>query len=249
MAGEIVCEIRDRVAYLTLDRSDDGNRLTAGMAAALVEACETIEDSGATAVTVRGAGGWFCAGLASGVDPAALGGHRDPVAAVARLTRPVIAVLDGAAIGPGAELALACDLRLAADGATLSFPEVRAGRLPCFGATQRLPRLIGRAKALEVLLLGATIAAPDARRLGLVTRAVPAAELDAAVGDVLAALTSRAPLALAAAKEAIVRAADLSLADGMRLEEDLYVLLQTTVDRAEGVRSFVERRPPRFRGT
>jgi enoyl-CoA hydratase/carnithine racemase len=218
------------------------------MAGALLEACEEAEDSDAVAVVARGSGGWFCGGLADGVAPQDLWGRRNPVEALARITKPVIAVLDGSAVGPGAELALAADLRFAAETAALVFPDVAEGRLPCFGATQRLPRLIGRARALEVLLLGTPIGAVEAQRLGLVTRVAPAVDLERAVDDVTRVLRAQGPLALALAKEAVRRAEDLPLADGMRLEEDLYALLLTTADRAEGVRSFVEKRRPRFGG-
>jgi len=244
----LIYELRDRVAGLTLDRPGDGNRLTMEMAAALIEACQAAEDSDAVAVVVRGRGCWFCAGLAEGVGPEDLQGRRSPVEALAGVTKPVVAVLEGPAIGPGAELALAADVRIAAETATLQFPDVSEGRIPCFGATQRLPRLIGRARALEILLFGTEVSPAEAAELGLVTRVAAPAKLEATVDEVIGTLCARAPLALALAKEAVVRACDLPLADGMRLEEDLYALLQTTEDRAEGVRSFLEKRTPRFRG-
>ncbi|MHC4109407.1 MAG: enoyl-CoA hydratase/isomerase family protein, partial [Planctomycetota bacterium] len=229
-------------------RPGDRNRITHEMAGALVEACEEAEDSDAVAVVTRGSREWFCGGLADGVTPQDLWGRRNPIEALARITKPVIAVLNGSAVGPGAELALAADLRVAAETAALVFPDVAEGRLPCFGATQRLPRLIGRARALEVLLLGTPIGALEAQRLGLVTRIAPAVDLGTAIDDLIGMLRAQGPLALVLAKEAVRRAGDLPLADGMRLEEDLYALLLTTADRAEGVSSFVEKRGPRFGG-
>lgn len=244
----IAYEVRDGIACVTLDRAEDGNRLTHEMAAALIDATDEAEDSDAVAMVLRGSGRWFCGGLAEGVAPQDLLGRCNPVEALARVTKPVVAVIGGPAVGIGAELALAADIRIAADSATLTFPEVANGRLPCFGATQRLPRLVGRMRALEFLLLGEAIPAVEAVAVGLVSRVSPAAELESAVGTLTRTLRQHGPLALALAKEAVLRAGDLPLAAGMRLEEDLYVLLQTTADRAEGVRSFLAKRRPHFRG-
>ena len=233
---------------MTLHRPDDGNRLTPQMAAELCEACEEAEDSDAVAVVLGGAGAVFCAGLAQDATPEDLHGRLDPVAAVARVTKPVVAVLAGPASGPGAEMALAADFRVVSPAATFTFPEVANGRIPTFGATQRLPRLIGRTRAIEILLLGRDVSGAEAVEIGLATCVVPAPELDAAVDALVRTLSRHGRLALALAKEAVLRAADLPLADGMRLEEDLYVLLQTTEDRREGIRSFLDKRPPRYRG-
>jgi enoyl-CoA hydratase/carnithine racemase len=239
---------RDRVAYIALIGSGDGNRFTRDMAVELIEACEDAEDADTTAVVIRGSRGSFCEGMAPGLSPEDLLGRDNPVEAVARLTRPVIAVVEGHAGGLGAELALAADFRCLATTASFSFPDVTAGRLPTFGATQRLPRLIGRARALEILLLGREVSAAEAVEIGLATRVTPTEDLPAAVAALADTLARHGPLALALTKEAVLRAGDLSLAEGMRLEEDLYALLQTTEDRREGVRSFLEKRVPRFRG-
>jgi enoyl-CoA hydratase/carnithine racemase len=190
----------------------------------------------------------FCAGLADRVDPHVVRRRGDPVAALAAITKPVVAAVRGRAVGLGAELALAADLRVASRDAGFEFPDVSQGRVPCFGATQRLPRLVGRARALEMVLCGARTTAVAAAKLGLVSRLVTSGRLDEAVRELVAQLGRQGPLALVLAKEAVRRAGDLTLADGLRLEEDLYVLLQTTDDRREGIRSFLEKRPPRFRG-
>lgn len=240
-------EASDGVAFLTLDRPADGNRFTYEMAAAFVEACETAEDGEAGVVIVRGRGAAFCRGLADGVDARQLRKRRNPVEALAAISKPVLAVLSGPAVGAGAELALAADLRLATPAAVFTFSGVACGRLPCFGATQRLPRLVGRTRALELLILGASVKATEAARVGLVSRVVPLSRLGRAVSTTVATLRRQGPLAMALAKEAVRRAGDLPLADGLRLEEDLYVLLQTTADRREGVRSFLEKRRPQFR--
>ncbi len=120
----VAYDLRDGVGRVTLDRGRDQNRITYEMAAALTEVCEEAEDGDAIVVVVRGSGNCFCAGLADGVVPEALRGRGNPVEALARITKPVVAVLDGPATGVGAELALAADLRIAADGATLAFPDV-----------------------------------------------------------------------------------------------------------------------------
>jgi 2-(1,2-epoxy-1,2-dihydrophenyl)acetyl-CoA isomerase len=241
-------EARDGAAWVTLDRAAQGNRFTHEMAAAFAEACEAAEDGDVGVVVVRARGRAFCRGLAAGVDAWDLRKRRNPVEALAAVTKPVLAVLSGPAVGAGAELALAADLRLATPRAVFRFSDVGTGRVPCFGATQRLPRIVGRTRALEILLLGASVRAPEAARLGLVSRVVASARLDHAVAELTARLRAQGPLAVALAKEAVRRAGDLPLADGLRLEEDLYVLLQTTADRREGVRSFLEKRRPRFHG-
>jgi enoyl-CoA hydratase/carnithine racemase len=159
---------------------------------------------------------------------------------------PVVAAVRGEAVGWGMALALACDLRIVGTGTRCSLPEVAAGRLPGGGATQRLARLVGPARAADLVLLGTVLSGRDAVAWGLATRAVPAAAVERTAMAMARALARRGPTALRYAKEAVVRALDLPLDDGIRLEHDLYVLLQTTTDRREGVRAFLQRRTPRF---
>jgi enoyl-CoA hydratase/carnithine racemase len=233
---------------MTLARPAARNRLDAELLGALAEACETVEHAEEVrAVVLAAAGPAFSAGLPRGCawpDPA----WPDGVGALARVTKPVVAAIQGDALGWGLSLALACDLRVAATGAVLGLPDVAEGRLPGGGATQRLPRIVGVARALELVLLGSRLPASVAAEWGLVSATVSPGQLAGAVADLAGALAARAPVALRLAKEAVVRALDLPLADGMRVEQDLYVLLQTTADRAEGVRAFLERRRPRFGG-
>jgi enoyl-CoA hydratase/carnithine racemase len=214
----------------------------------LVDACAAAEEAENVRAVVLGArGSVFSAGLPPSCrwPPAS---WPDGVAAVAALTKPIVAALPGDAIGWGLALALACDLRLAVPRAVLALPEARLGTLPGGGALVRLARLVGTGRAADLALLGTRLAAPDAAGWGLVHRVVAPGRLDEVAGETARALAARAPLALRLAKEAVVRALDLPLADGMRLEEDLYVLLQTTEDRREGTRAFLERRTPRFAG-
>ena len=240
--------IRDGVAWITLARPRTRNRLDAELQGALAEACATADDAHDVRVVVLGARGpAFSAGLPPRCrwpEPA----WPDAVAAVAKVEKPVIAAVQGDAIGWGVSLALACDLRLASTAASFTLPELRDGRFPGGGVTQRLPRIVGVARAAELVLLGSRLPATTAAAWGLVGAAVPPARLAGAVEDAARALAARGPLALRLAKEAVHRALDLPLADGVSLEHDLYVLSQTTEDRREGIRAFLERRSPRFTG-
>ena len=168
--------------------------------------------------------------------------------AVAALPMPVIAKINGNAIAHGLELSLAADLRIAADTARLGCGGLDEYPFPFDGATQRLPRLVGPGRARELLLTGRLLTADEALDIGLVNRVVPAAQLDAAVADLSAAIAAAAPIASRYVKEAIQSGADLTLQQGLRLEADLSILLHSTADRAEGLRAFHEKRPPVFTG-
>lgn len=168
--------------------------------------------------------------------------------AVAAIPQPVVAAITGGAHSAGLELALACDIRFAATDATFAMPEASLGIVPRGGGTQRLPRAIGRAHALRLLLLGETIDAAEARRIGLVSRVVPTADLAAVARETAHTIASRGPIATRFAKEAIHRGAEMPLEQALRYELDLTVILQTTRDRAEGVEAFVQRRAADFTG-
>jgi enoyl-CoA hydratase len=168
--------------------------------------------------------------------------------AMDRCWQPIIAAVNGFALGGGLELALACDIRIAAVGATLGLTEVNLAIIPGGGGTQRLPRLIGRGKALELILTGARIPADEALRIGLVERVVPDGEALKAAADLARTIAAKAPVALRYAKEAVVKGLELPLADGLRLEGDLSTLLRTTEDRLEGAKAFLEKRAPRWTG-
>jgi enoyl-CoA hydratase/carnithine racemase len=240
-------EVRGGVAWITLARGGSRNRLEAEVMAGLVDACDAAEDAAAPVVVLRGEGPAFSAGLPRGCRwPEA--SWPDGVGAVGRLAKPVVAALHGDVLGWGLALALACDVRVAATSAVLALPELRGGTLPGGGAVQRLARMIGAARTLEMVLLGIRLTAARAAEWGLVSAVVGPARLPAAVEEVARRMAARGPEALRLAKEAVVKGLDLPLDDGIRLEQDLYVLLQTTEDRREGVRAFLERRTPRFRG-
>jgi enoyl-CoA hydratase len=167
---------------------------------------------------------------------------------VAKLTLPVIAALDGNVTGQGLELALACDVRIATEGARFGLPHVRSGFMPSDGGTQRLPRLVGPGKALEMILTGELIDAAEALRIGLINRTVNSSELTSVAMELASDMASKSPLALSYVKEALYSGMDLTLDQGLRMELDLYLLLFTTQDRTEGVRAFVEKRKPEFEG-
>lgn len=245
-ASAVSCSIARGVAWITLDRPRRGNRIDLAAAQALCDAAAAVElDDDVAVVVLRARGASFCLGVDRG---GPWERQHDWVEAVARLTRPVIAAINGDAVAEGLELAMACDLRIAARSARFCLPQLIAGRLPSHGATQRLPRLVGRMRALDLLLSGRAVRAAEAEAMGLVSRTVAAAHLEAAVRREVAALCRKGPIALRLAKEAVLKSFDLTLDQGIRLEHDLYALLQTTADRAEGVRAFLEKRKPRFLG-
>jgi enoyl-CoA hydratase/carnithine racemase len=169
-------------------------------------------------------------------------------ACIAGIEKPVIAAINGDALGEGLELALACDIRIAAQKARFGFPEVASGLIPSDGGTQRLPRIIGKGKALEFILTAETFDAADALETGLVTKVVPGESLAAEVETLAKAIAGKAPVSLRYIKEAINKGLDLTMEQGLRLEADLYFLLHTTGDRTEGIKAFQQKRPPEFKG-
>lgn len=249
----LVCDTRGKVAWLRLNRAEQANRLTPRMDQDLAAACRDIEEDEAIEIGVlTGSDDVFCAGLDETVRTAttirAQFGSLRSVEALAALTKPTVAVLNGDAFGVGLELALACDLRLAVSDARFGLPQVGEDLIPFGGGTQRLPRIVGQAKALELILTGTPIETDEAYRVGLVNEVVPEDALSARVDEILSGLLGKGPVAVRLGKEAVHKALDLTLDQGIRLEEDLYALLQTTNDRAEGVESFLHKRKPKFTG-
>ncbi len=170
------------------------------------------------------------------------------VAPVAQLKQPVIAAIEGDAMGIGLELALACDIRIGTEDARFGLPQICGGLIPSAGGTQRLPRLIGPGKAMEMILTGARVDAREARRIGLIHRVVPGPELMDTAATLAADMAERSPLAMGCVKEALHSGLDLTIDQGMRMELDLYLLLFTTRDRIEGITAFKEKRKPDFEG-
>jgi enoyl-CoA hydratase len=213
------------------------------MAQQLIDLAETIEDDDAIgSLAITGAGDVFCRGFDPDVNP-------HVVEAIALVSKPTLAIINGDVLDEGLELAMALDIRVAIAGARFALTQLGRGELPRFGGTQRLPRLIGAATALRMILTGDAIGGEEAAKLGLATYlARDRAELWSMVGGIEATLAQKGPLALRLVKEAVRKGVDMTLDQGIRLEEDLYALLQTTADRAEGVRAFLEKRKPLFKG-
>ena len=164
------------------------------------------------------------------------------------LDQPVIAAIHGDAVGLGLEMAMACDIRIAEAASCFGLPHITEGFIPWDGGTQRLMRLAGAGKAMEMILTGDLIDARDAERIGLVNRIVPDGTSITVALEMAGKMAGGGPVALKYAKEAITKGMDLTMTQGLRLEADLYFLLHTTADRAEGIRAFQEKRPPQFEG-
>lgn len=237
---------KDHIAYITLNRPEAGNIINLKLAQELEDVCRQInQDEDVYVVILTGAGDKaFCSGSElqkSGI------GYRTATA-IASIDRPVIAAVNGDALGQGLELALSCDIRLASDKVRFGFPQVAQGFIPSDGGTQRLPRIVGRGKALELILTAETITAREALEIGLVSKVVDGASLAAEAEALARTIAAKGPIALRFIKEAVNKGLDLTLEQGLHLEADLYFLLHTTTDRKEGITAFLEKRPPRFKG-
>jgi enoyl-CoA hydratase/carnithine racemase len=194
-------------------------------------------------VTLSGAGDTFYTG-----ENTVEAEQRYPAAAIAAIERPVIAAINGDALGGGLEIALAADIRMASNKARFGLPQVAGGRIPSDGGTQRLPRIVGKGKSLELLMTGETINAAEALEIGLVSRVVTPGTLAAETQKLAETIAAKGPIALRYLKEAINKGMDMTLEQGLRLEADLYFLLHTTSDRTEGIRSYLEKRKPDYQG-
>jgi len=240
----IVWSKKQHVARITLNRPEVGNAIDRQMAREMEDACREIGgDDDVYVVVIAAAGeGAFCAG--SEPEDAGYG----VCAAVAGLEQPVIAAINGDALGAGLELALSCDIRLSSRNAKFGLPQVTRGVIPMEGGTQRLPRIVGKGKALEMVFTGEAVGAGEALEIGLVSKVVSPEELAVEIETLAENLAGKAPIALRYAKEAVSKGLDLTLDQGLHLEADLYFLLHTTDDRTEGIRAFLEKRPPHFKG-
>ena len=235
---------QSHIARLTLNRPSAGNAVDGIMDGEIADICREINaDDEIYIVVITGAGPDFCRGVESGSE-----GTFHPAASLAGIDCPVIASVNGDALGIGLEMALSCDIRIASDRARFSLPQLAEAHLPADGGTQRLPRIVGPGKALELLLTANTFTAAEALEIGLVSKVVPADALAVETQKLAETVASRGPLALRYLKEAVNKGMDATLEQGLRLEADLYFLLHTTADRTEGINAFREKRPPRFKG-
>ena len=252
----VLLQTNNHIARITLNRPDVKNEINLRMGQELDEICRQInQDNDIYVVILTGTGGVFC----NGSEPPAAGKKQTrseaetaqkykAAAAVAAIEKPVITAINGDAFGDGLELALACDVRIAAQNAHFGLPEIGARMIPSGGGTQRLPRIVGRGKALEMILTGEMIDAAAALEYGLVTKIVPMESLMPEVEALATAMAAKAPVSLRYIKEAINKGLDLTMEQGLRLEADLYFLLHTTGDRTEGIKAFQQKRPPEFKG-
>jgi len=167
---------------------------------------------------------------------------------IAELRQPVIVGIDGDAVGQGLEMALACDIRMSTETSLFGMAQLKNGSIPSDGGIQRLARLVGRGKTLEMVLTGEMIDAQEAVRIGLINRIVPRTELEGTLSRMAYAMASKSPFSLRYAKESVSKGMDMTLEQGLRLEADLYFLLHTTEDRREGIEAFREKRTPEFKG-
>jgi len=251
-------DVHDRVATIRVNRPDKLNALNDETIAELDEAMELVERREDVAgVLVTGAG---TKAFVAGADIAELsrqGPAEGRVRArtgqrvftrIERCPKPVIAALNGFALGGGCELAMACHIRIAADTARLGQPELKLGITPGYGATQRLVRLVGKGRALQLLLTAEMIDAADAYRIGLVNKVVPASDLLAEAERMLRQIIAFGPVAIALCIEAVNRGDDLPLDAGLEVEASYFGLLSATDDMREGMQAFLEKRAARFSG-
>jgi enoyl-CoA hydratase len=250
----ILVERHERVGLIRLNRPKALNALSRGLVAELNAALAAFEtDDGIGAIVLTGSEKAFCAGAdireVAGTD--FVTNYRDdPVTAwdtIALCRKPIVAAVAGYALGGGCEIAMMCDVILAADTAKFGQPEIAIGILPGAGGTQRLTRLVGRAKAMELCLTGRLMDAEEAERAGLVSRVVPAAEIVEEALKVAAKIASFSLPAVMMTKEAVRRAEEMPLSEGLRFERRLFQALFSTEDQKEGMAAFLEKRPPVFR--
>jgi 2-(1,2-epoxy-1,2-dihydrophenyl)acetyl-CoA isomerase len=251
-------EVADAIATITLDRPAALNALTVPMKQELLAAFQGAErDSSVRAVILTGAGRAFCAGqdLHERLRPDAaplgeeLRERYNPIARTMRgMAKPIVGAINGVAAGAGASLAFACDIRIAAEGATFVLAFGRVGLVPDSGATWFLPHLVGAAKAAELALIGESLSAADAERFGLVARVVPVESLMDEARALAIRLASGAPRAIALTKRALNRSWDATLEESLEYEAYLQGIAGATADHREGLAAFVEKRPPRFSG-
>jgi len=249
--------VSDRIATITINRPDKLNALSAAVIHELGVAIDLANgDPDVGGIILTGAGRAFVAGA----DISELAGQT-PLQGVARARagqrvfdrferspKPVIAAVNGFALGGGCELAMACHLRIAGESAKFGQPEVKLGIIPGYGGTQRLPRLVGTGRALQLLMTAEIIDATEAVRIGLANLVVPSAELLPRTIAMLSTMLANGPLAISACIDAVVRGQDMSLSDALAYEASHFGTLSATSDKHEGMQAFLAKRPPVFRG-
>ena len=254
----IKTDLRDGLLIVTIDRPKVLNALNAQTVEEIRQAFAAArDDENVKAVIVTGGGE---KAFVAGADINELA-QKTPITGketsergqavlsfIERFPKPVIAAINGFALGGGCELALACHIRIASEKAQIGLPEVTLGIIPGYGGTQRMARLLGKGKALELICTGDRIGAADAERIGLVNKVVPADQLMSAAEEMARKMMSRGPLAIRAAIEAVIRGSEMPFEEGQFLEATLFGLLCASDDTKEGMNAFLEKRPARFKG-
>ena len=253
----LMLEVADRIATLTVNRPDKLNALNDATIAELGQAIDQIRvDDSIGGVIITGAGRAFVAGAdiseLSGQTPvlakARARGGQEVFRRIETCPKPVIAAVNGFALGGGCELAMACHIRIASDAAKFGQPESKLGLLPGYGGSQRLPRLVGKGRAVQLLITGEMIDAAEAYRIGLVNKVTTTNDLMTTAKEMMRIILANGPLAVALCIEAIDRGLEMSLDEGLILEANHFGLLAATDDMREGTRAFMEKRPPAFKG-
>lgn len=258
MSNDIVVEEKNGVATVRLNRPDVRNALSKAVNLQMTDiALELDQKDSVRVIVLTGTGDKaFCAGAdlkeRKGVPASETAPYINAIATAietwGEIRKPVVCAMNGSAYGGGLELAMACDFRVIVDDAEVGLTEVRLGIMPGAGGTQRLPRLVGEARAKELILLGRRIKAARAAEIGLVSQMVPRAELDKTVAGIVAELAGCAPLSVMSAKSAIQRGYGRELAEALTIERECYEVTLFSEDRDEGLAAFAEGRPPRYQG-
>lgn len=253
----LIVSIENHVAVITINRPDKRNALNSAVRRELIEALDQLRtDDSARVVVITGAGDKaFIAGAdisefaeRTPVQQRAVMAERRIFDEVAEFPKPVIAMINGFALGGGCELALACDVRVAARSAKLGQPEIKLGIIPGGGGTQRLPRMVGVGSALRLILTGELIGAEEAARMGLVDVLSEDSHLRARTMEIATAMAAHSPLTLRLAKAAVRAAEEMPLSSGLAFERELFITAFGSEDKREGVAAFFEKRTPAFKG-
>jgi enoyl-CoA hydratase len=254
----LLLHIRDGIAFLTINRPDKLNALNDQVVKELHEAAVQLKnDESVRGVVLTGAGPKAFVvgadigdlkkqGVLDGRARALLG--QQMLRAFETMGKPVLAAVNGFALGGGCELAMACHIRIASEDARFGQPEVNLGITPGYGGTQRLPRIVGKGNALYMLLTGEHVTAQDALRMGLVSKVVPPEELMNEAERMMKTITAKGPVAVGLMLDAVDRGLETTLEEGLRIEADAFGLVASTQDMKEGLAAFLEKRPPKFEG-
>ncbi len=254
----LLLDVRDGLAILTINRPDKLNALNDQVVSELLEAARALKaDRSVRGVILTGAGPKaFVAGADIGdlARQGVLDGRKrsldgqQMLLAFERMGKPVLAAVNGFALGGGCELAMACHIRIASENARFGQPEVNLGIVPGYGGTQRLPRIVGKGNALYLLLTGEHVTAAEALRIGLVSKVVPQDQLLAEAEKIMRTILAKGPVAIALTIEAVDRGLETTLEEGLRIEADAFGLVASTQDMKEGLTAFLEKRAAKFEG-